>query len=1247
MLGRTLCAQSNTGAVVGQVLDPQKALVPGASITITNVGTHETQTTKSNKDGTFSFEALPPATYTITIEKDGFDSVIVSDVTVSTAQTTSENVNLKVGLAMTTVQVTSTNSMVTPDSAMLSTTIDTHLLTNLPFNDRSSLASVLLVPGVQGDPQFPGAIQNENPGVYLTPVVPGASLAVAGGRPGSASILVDSADNTLTSFPRTGITFSGVTVQEITVQQNGLPAQYGRTGGGIINQTTRGGTSQFHGELSWLHEDPSTEAYTYGSPFRRGRHVNYFGASLGGPIMLPHYNGREHQAYFFVTVEPSRGTDENWGRSRFATPEELSGDFNDSLELLNTTILAQQGYTAAQAAPRVGSLYYQYNCMLGSNPLSTTNCLDGGFPTGSTLSSSKYIQIPGNNVSQQLAQNPTAKFVYGYFPTPQYPSHYVSFYNNAGTYAADGTNAYLVRGVEQFDDRFSIRGDKALTSRDFMMMRFTTVPVNGVRYSSFGPFSPVNTIPRDRISSMNAILGETHAFSSSVNEFHVTYTRADQHRSPPPPALTQDWGALIGLKPAALGAGFPSIGGFSNGNVGSGGTVLSNGRSLDVNLGVTDNYSFQRGLHTIKVGTDLRFLQQNRLDTSDLYGGDYGFSSGDTNNGSAGGVASASFVLGIVNSYSAKLAALPFYYRWRYYAGYVQDDWRIHSRITLNLGFRYNFETPRYEKYNHQGSFDASQIGTVNGQQAQGGFVFAGEDNRTRYLWPLNFKGYEPRIGIAYAPRPQFTIRASYSIVHPALTGLGTIVEPDLSEPQNGINVKTDGINAGHINYITDPVGAVPSHLPLSGGPLFTFTNLTNLPYVQQTNTVPYVQLYSFSLQYGLSRNSIVELAYSGQHAVHLFSVPIAVNTPTLGFLINAVQTGLNVTNSSYLNPYGVGSMNALQNASPYQQFYNNNIDSGFTRNGDSHYNGLYLTFRQRISRNITALASFSWSKSIDDGSSGSTDLSNPTDAFGLPQTQDPFGASRLERSYSTFDIPVKGTGAVSYTEPAILLNASGWKKIPKTLFNGWQATVNYLRESGYPLGVQEGTIGYWFSSIAPAGQAQNYCSSLPVKTACDYGNGGNAIVDMQIRPNFVPGVPLINKNWKSDPFDETGKGGFINAAAFTTPGSIGNPAFGNVPRTLGNLRNPPTQYFNARITKIFILRESPIVRLNIFTNVLNALNHPNFFAQNMALNSSYDGSGTTPSLQNTFNPTAAFGNMSQTNITPGREFQLGVRLIF
>jgi len=1235
IFGPFVYAQSNTGDVVGQVFDPQKALVPDADVRIASEETGFVETSKTNETGNFGFHALQPGTYGLIVHKNGFETEIIKELVVSTAKTTTANITLQLGLAQTTVEITS-NSLVTPDSAMLSTTVDSQLLQEIPFNDRSSLSSVMLVAGVQGDPQFPGGIQNENPGVYLTPVVPGASLAVAGGRPGSASILVDSSDNTLTTYPRTGVTFSGVTIQEITVQQNGLPAQFGRTAGGIINQTTRGGADKLHGELSWLHEDPSTEAYTYGSPFRRGRHVNYFGAMLSGPVEIPHYDGRHHQTYFFADVEPTRGTDENWAEGHFITPQELAGNFHNSLELLNQTTLATSGYTAAINGPRAicplstnatqpCGIWFKYNAA-GTGPYAI-------FPGPNESSSKSWYQIPGDDLSYYLAQNPIARFVYGFFPTPQNPSKYVAFYNPDASYSNNGTNAYLVRGVDQKDNRFSIRVDHALSATDYLMARYTYVPVDGIRYGEFGPDSPVNTIPRDKIGSINAVLGEVHTFRSSVNEFHMTYTRADEHRTPPPQALQQDWGALIGLKAASLGAGFPSLGGFSNGNVGSGGAVLSNGHTLDVNLGITDNFSFQRGRHSFKIGADVRFLQQNRFDTSNLNGGDYGFDNSNTDN-NGGGSASASFVLGIVNSYTSKLTGIPFYYRWQYYAGYIQDDWRAFSRITFNLGVRYNVETPRYEKFNHQGYFDPSTDGTLNGVPALGGFVFSGENGRSRYMWPINFKEVEPRVGVAYAVKPNITLRASYSIVHPGLTGLGANVNPDLSAAQTGFSTTDGGLSNGQVNYLTNPVGSIPTHLPLSGGPLFTWTNQTNLPYVEQKDTVPMVQLYSFSLQYGISKNSILEVAYSGQHAVHLFSVPIAKNLPPLPALLNAIQNGTDLTSTTTLpNMYGLGNnMDGYDELLPYQQFYTNEILSAYSRDNDSHYNALYVTGRERMGNHLTALGSFSWSKSMDDGSSGSTDLSNPTDTFGLSQVQNPYAPLRAERALSTFDIPLKGSIAVRYSAPIFIHHTAGWRKVPAAMVNGWMTTANYIRQSGYPLLITLGTPGYFFSVVASGNDA---------------GRLDAALGDSTLRPNLMPGVPLINSNWKRDPFNNTGKGGYVNPNAFTTPGSYLNPAFGNMPRTLGNLRNPVTQYCNLKLSKVYVLDKNEGVRMVFYSNILNALNHANFFEQNGNVYKSYTFSPSTPNPTVTTTQNLVFGNMSQTNITPGREIQFGLRLQF
>ena len=163
-----------------------------------------------------------------------------------------------------------------------------------------------------------------------------------------------------------------------------------------------------------------------------------------------------------------------------------------------------------------------------------------------------------------------------------------------------------------------------------------------------------------------------------------------------------------------------------------------------------------------------------------LFGGNYsfsGFTNGPATPGTTGatlgGSNIASFILGIVNSFTVRQIEVPFYYRWRYYAGYVQDDFKMRQNLTLNLGVRYDVETPRTEKYYRQGSFDPTVTGTLNGKPVTGGFVFSGENGRGRGLWPTNFKGIQPRVGFAWTPRRFMTVRGSYSLLRAPITEIG------------------------------------------------------------------------------------------------------------------------------------------------------------------------------------------------------------------------------------------------------------------------------------------------------------------------------------------------------------------------------------------------------------------------------------------------------------------------------------------
>ncbi len=1221
----TLSAQTNTGTITGQVIDANSAVVPGAIVSITNLETNATVTATTTDTGAYNVASLRPGQYKLTVEKEGFRSASIANLDVFTAQVTTANIRLDVGNASETVQVTAETPLVTPDSATLSNTVESKLLSDIPYPERSALGAIMLSAGVQGDPQYPGGIQSENPGIFTQANTPGGSLSISGGRPGSGSILVDGSDISLSGYPRTGVTFSGDTVREVTIQQNGLPAQYGRTGGGIINQSSRGGSNQFHTSFGWQHTDPALQARNTNSTFGPARHQNLFDLSVSGPVYLPRfgeggkklYNGHD-KTFFFVSVEPLRQSDQTFQRSRLPTPDELAGRFNNSLELLNQTILRNQGIEAALAAPRISNIYYQFK--LNAN----------GFPTGQRLNTSQYVVVPKNDLSAQLAKNATARYILSLLPTPSNPSPYAVFLRPDGLYESDGNNALTARGVVNKDNRYSFRIDHSLTQKDQLAFRFTRVPVSGTRYSYLGPDSPANPIVTDTYNSQNLILTETHILSGTkTNEFRATYTRSNRFRGPSSDALAQDFGAQQGLVAAVLGVGFPTFN-TVYGTVGSGGAIVDGGTSLDTNLGVADDFSFIHGNHSFKFGIDTRFFQLNRTDVSNLYGGGYVFRASETSLGANGGSPFASLILGAINSYTVKTTVVPFYYRWHYYSGYFQDSRKVRPNLTLNLGMRYNLETPRYEKYNRQGSFDPTVTGTLNGKPVTGAFVFSGENGQQKYLWPINYKGFEPRVGIAYAPYSFMTLRAAYSLVHTPLTGQGNNIIPDLNVPSQSIANGQGGVSSSAwVNYITNPVGPIAPAIPLSGGPLFTFPSGTNLPYVDQSDVVPYVQLWSGSLQMQVGHNSAIEVAYSGQKGTHLFGTPINYNLPSFGALVQGIKSHANFVSRNIANQYGLGNMTLQESLRPYQQFYNNAIDSAFDRNGSSTYHALYVTFRQRLSNGLLVNGSYTWSKSIDDVSSGATDTSNNglSDAFGFARPQNPYDL-KAERSISTFDIPHKVSIGYSYDLPVggnHLLPIKN--KVLDFIFGGWTTSGLMTAQSGYPIYIRLGVNGYYFSTL-PGGQP---------------GSGGYAVQDVFVRPNIVPGVPLINPNWKQDPFGLTPGGGYLNPAAFTVPGSLDNPQLGTASRTLASLRSPSNFYFDASLRKKFRIFDKGFVEIR--SDFINVLNHANYlFGAQDSFHTLYTGFNTAT---NSFITSANFGKLSRDATPPGRAIRLGIKVSF
>lgn len=796
-----------------------------------------------------------------------------------------------------------------------------------------------------------------------------------------------------------------------------------------------------------------------------------------------------------------------------------------------------------------------------------------------------------------------------------------------------GNNAYLARGVKSDDNRYSFRLDHQIGANDRASFRYTYVPVVGTRFNFLGVESPGNSIPQDNVKSRNFAFSETHTFGNGiVNEFRATYTRVNQFRGPSNIALSKDWGVDFGLSPATNGQGFPAISGLPQG-VGTGGGP---GLTFDSNLGLADDLSWIKGRHSFKMGTDIRFFQFNRIDNSGVFGGSYtfsGFTNGPATPGTTGttigGSNIASFILGVLNSYSVRQVEVPFYYRWKYYAGYFQDDFKVRSNLTLNLGVRYDVETPRTEKYNRQGSFDPNITGTLNGLPVTGGFVFSGENGRGRGLWETNFGGIQPRIGFAWTPKPFMTIRGSYSLLRTPITGLGNFIVPDLSVPNQSIGGLNGGVNPGVVDIISNPPGPIVPIAPLSGGPLF-FGSFT-VPYIDQSNVFPTVHQWSMAMQFQLTRTLMVEASYSGSRGVHLFGTQIDINQPAYATLIQKVKEKANF-NANTSNPYGlvdaagrIRTENLYQSLRPYQQFFDQSIQTIFDRNGNSIYHGMYLSFKQRFAQSLFLQGSYTWQKSIDDVSSSSN--SADTGIFGLARPQN-FYDLRAERSESTYNVPHKFTVGYSYELPVGKGKLLGVKNgVMDFLFGGWNTAGLFSAQAGYPVWVRLGSVGYWVSQ-----------------------GGGDALAGTTtLRPDLIPGVPVTTSNWQSDPYGNNQGLRYLNPAAFAVPGSLDNPAFGTSPRTLPAGRNPWTTFFDANLSKRFKLK-GDAVGVEIRADFINALNHPNFFINpNNAhdLVGAFNRTALTDPNASPFTVQTGFGKFDRNNTTPGRLMRLGVKLTF
>jgi hypothetical protein len=1201
-----LVAQTNKGGISGTVFDQTGAVIPGATVVVTNIGTNKEQRLTTSGEGTFSIPLLDPVEYRVAVEAKGFRKAVVERVKVDTAITATVNVTLAAGAENAEITVTAEAPIVNAESGAYGQTITERQIVDLPLNNRSVLDLALTVANVTG------VAGTEDPELGSDIPAPGFNLNVNGGRAGSTAILADGARNTGVGLGRAIVTFSPDTIQEFTVQTSNFSAEYGQTGGGVINMTTKSGTNKYNGTFYWYHRNPSFNAAPFTTNANNrpvsNRRQHQFGLIYGGPVQLPKkifgplgYDGHD-RTFFFVTYEPRYYFDGTQGTLLLPTPAMLRGDFSN-------VVAVNGGYAPRDVVERFGlqtqirdaTLYNQW-VVSGTRFQRATLAAGATFPV-----------FPGNIIPANML-DPTSQELLKYLPT-------------AGEYfLSDGNLRNYVQPsfIKNLERRLTIKLDHQVSNQNRLSGRYTQVPVRGDR--GRGDFQigrdEVNSGGTDYSWSKQVLLTDTHTFSPTlINELRVNYTYGRFTRNLPP-LFDANTGRNLSTE-----LGLPSItpGGLPEFTTGAGSIGFSQSQQNENTehvYGIADNLSWVRGQMTWKFGAD---LNQQRLKTIPLFGasgGRYEFNRNRTlsnSNGQGngtGGIEFAQFLMGVYNLATLREVLIPYYYQWNSAAGFVQNDWKVRPNLTLNLGLRYTLQLPRTEKYDHQGAFRPDLAQTVQLTDAQRRavaiglgllaanapanapipagvptttqivpFAYVGRGGRSRYIFPVEKNGFEPRFGFAWVPKVfgwneagRLVLRGGYGLSHAPLTGMGRNPSPDFAAGTTGYGTFDNRVQnpgfAGRLCCNKPILNAIAPdqflNIPQDGLVYLNAINIAALA-VSENAHVPYVQSWSTTLSYELAQNTVIEVAYNGAKGTHLFLPPININTPSFEAVQDLLARGFLPTDDiadplGRLNPAGT-AVRVIDRALLTTRYLGyGRLEEAFNASANSIRHAGTVSFRRRHTKGLSFTANYTYGKGIDEASDAG-DV-----RFVNLNVRSPghvnFGASRsVDRSVSLFDIKHAFSASFLYDLPF----GHG-----RSVWSGAPGVVNQL-------------IGGW--SLSGIGRIQG---GIPLTTVIRDDNQlfGSSDNLRAIRPDLVPGVPLINPRYDRSCPTGAGCEPYFNPAAFMRPvkGTLGN-----APRTLDGARGPTQHFLDLSLQKNFPLGGEGKRRLQFRVDFINAFNHPIF----------------------------------------------------
>jgi hypothetical protein len=1181
----SLLAQSNAGQITGTVFDPTKAVIDGVTISAANIATNVTQIAITNKYGVYSLPALGPGAYRVTLEKTGFEKLVREPITVVSGSTVALDFDLTVGSTASEVTISADAPVIQTGTATIQYGVDLKQIDELPVPNQSALQVLSLLPGVQG------TVGGEQTAITVNQTIPGAGLSISGSAAGTVQFQADGVSNTSFYFGRISLSFSTDSVSEVSVVQNSYNAEYRSGGGAVVSMTTKSGTNQYHGTVFSFSQNDDLNAAPWLTYTKKGM-LRYWrgGIDVGGPVIIPKlYNGR-NRTFFFANYEPLRQYTQAQYFYRMATPAERQGDFSHSV----------------------------YNS-LNNQPIEIFQHFNPGTNTQiSEPANTAYPQFPNNIIPQSLISK-IGQTMLNLQPLPNVPMNGL------------GENYSVMRSVRNTDNRYLMRIDQALGSNNRLSFRFAQVPTQGQRYLEGGL---IEGVPEAKNTGTNAMLSDTYTWGGNkVNEFRYGFNRSNNSSTQTPLQLSVDGFQMFGF-PSYLTKGMPQITGFGDANSAAMGSDVGS-YEIDNFFETSDTLSWVKGKHNLKFGFDWQAPQQNIVDYNNV-GGTWSFSGTQTNIGSGNtgtvlgipnattGTGFASLLLGYPNGVSIAPAVIPYQYRWKYFAGFLQDDWRITSRLTLNIGVRYQIEVPRSEKHHMQGYFVDQPTKLATGAMQQGYVQLDGLGGAIDTLWSTRYNNIEPRFGFAYRlPRllPGLQVlRGAYAITHVPTSGLFSSAIPDLSPKAE--QLATNGSASGkQVQLDTAPL-VLPTGgfvLPANG----QFTNITNVNALYTLNsnvTVPYVQQWNLGLGFQFGNSMGMDVNYVGNKSTHMFGPSAISNSIDLQAYTQEYEAGMNMS-QSVPNPQGITNaagqvttvtrQNALRPLSTL-----GDIQDPLAQGFDARYNALQINFTKRFSHGFQFNVNYVWMKAMDDSSCSGQFCSLDYAGWGLPQL---YGDSHsLEKAVSPYDVPSDFKVSYNWDLP-VGRGQHFLGRVPIALnqvIGNWKLSGNLEERSGFPFSVWSGTSAGFPDDVG------------------------------KIRPNIVPGVNPVLPGWKANcnnPVTQVCP--YLNALAlFTAPATL---TLGDAPRVLDSIREPHIQNYNMAILKDFPIHER--IRLAFRAELYGALNHATFMANSnyFTLYTGLNYVGVTTPAVTQSNIVSSFSSLANGSRGGTRTVQLGLKLYF